>query len=229
MNPDILPNPRADAVADRSSLGLLQALESRANFPLTLASPTSDVPVLSLLGARASEPARITLPRAAASWQATAEKKASALRFGFRAVRVFMLSLTLLLGGLHTSIGAEEWARFEAVEYAPVFSPNDSFRLEGGLWQALDAKPLPDPAHLGSLELSTVKFALQLREKNGLTGTRVALMSKRLASRYQSGAWADLQTGYGDVFDDDRAGRPRLNGAGIQDPDSLYLKLSFRF
>lgn len=229
MNPDLLPNLRADAVADRSSVGLFQALESRANFPLPLASPASDVPGLSSLGGHSPEPARISLPRAAASWQQAEEKKASALKFGFRAVRVFLLSLTLLVGGLGTCWGGEEWARFEAVQYAPVFSVEDPFLRVGGLWQALDAKPLPDPDRLSSLELTTVKFVLQPREKRGMTAPRLGLMTRRLASRYQSGAWADLQSGYGDVFDDDRVGRPRLNGAGIQDPDSLYLKLSFRF
>jgi hypothetical protein len=57
----------------------------------------------------------------------------------------------------------------------------------------------------------------------------LGLFRKRLSSRYSSGAWVDLRSGYGDVLVEDRVGRVQLNGAGIQDPDFLYLKLCFRF
>jgi hypothetical protein len=57
----------------------------------------------------------------------------------------------------------------------------------------------------------------------------LGLFRKRLSSRYSSGAWVDLRSGYGDVLVEDRVGRVQLNGAGIQDPDFLYLKLCFKF
>ena len=57
----------------------------------------------------------------------------------------------------------------------------------------------------------------------------VGLFTKRLASRYPSGSWAQLHAGFGDVFANDTVGRFRMNGAGQQDPDTAYLKLSFRF
>lgn len=57
----------------------------------------------------------------------------------------------------------------------------------------------------------------------------MGLYRKRLPSRYRSGAWLDVQSGYGDVLVEDRVGRARANGAGIQDPDYLYLRVRFRF
>lgn len=51
----------------------------------------------------------------------------------------------------------------------------------------------------------------------------------RVPSRYSYESWAGVKTGYGELFHGDYLGRSRTNGAGIQDQDWFYLKLSFRF
>ena len=50
-----------------------------------------------------------------------------------------------------------------------------------------------------------------------------------MPSRYAYNSWANLQTGYGELFPGDSIGRSRKNGVGIEDPRCLYFKMSFRF
>ena len=56
----------------------------------------------------------------------------------------------------------------------------------------------------------------------------VMLFVKRMPSRYSYHVWAGVGTGYGQIFRTDTFWRSRTNGAGIQDPDWLYLKMSVR-
>jgi hypothetical protein len=64
---------------------------------------------------------------------------------------------------------------------------------------------------------------------NFISGDDFVLMSRKLTSRYGTGSWASLQTGYGQYFANDRIGRSRTSGAGFEDPDFLFVKLMFKF
>ena len=57
----------------------------------------------------------------------------------------------------------------------------------------------------------------------------VTLFRKRRSSRYAYQAWADLGTGYGQIFTAESFGRSRTNGVGVQDPDCFYFMMSFKF
>lgn len=57
----------------------------------------------------------------------------------------------------------------------------------------------------------------------------ILLFRKPVASRFSSHGWTGLRTGFGRYFRDDPIGRSRTNGAGIEEPDCLYLKMSLRF
>ena len=61
------------------------------------------------------------------------------------------------------------------------------------------------------------------------TDTSVMLFRKQMPSRYSYRAWAGLRTGFGQFFKNDTFGRSRTNGAGLQYPECLYVKLSLRF
>jgi hypothetical protein len=66
------------------------------------------------------------------------------------------------------------------------------------------------------------------RERTGRIN-EVMLLRTRMPSRHAYDSWAGVQTGYGQFFPDDKIGRLRTSGAGLQDPDWLFVKLSFRF
>jgi hypothetical protein len=55
------------------------------------------------------------------------------------------------------------------------------------------------------------------------------LLRKKLPSRYAYESSAKVNTGYGRYFPDDAIGRSRTSGVGVEDPDWLYVKMSFRF
>jgi len=57
----------------------------------------------------------------------------------------------------------------------------------------------------------------------------ILLFRKQMPSRYSYRGYAGLHTGYGQFFHGDNFGRSRTNGVGINDPDWLYLKMSFKF
>ena len=57
----------------------------------------------------------------------------------------------------------------------------------------------------------------------------VMLFRKQLPSRFSYHSWAGLGTGYGQFLSTNALGRSRTNGAGIQEPDWFYLKMSVMF
>jgi len=57
----------------------------------------------------------------------------------------------------------------------------------------------------------------------------VTLFRKLRPSRYAYQAWADVGTGFGQIFSAETFGRSRTNGVGVQDTDWFYLKMSFKF
>jgi hypothetical protein len=52
---------------------------------------------------------------------------------------------------------------------------------------------------------------------------------QRSSSLFSSAAWTTIHPGIGELLPNDRIGRSRTNGAGIQDPACLYVKMTFRF
>ena len=57
----------------------------------------------------------------------------------------------------------------------------------------------------------------------------VVLFRRKMPSRYAYDSWANFNTGYGRVFHDEVIGRTRSNGAGVEDPDWVYIKVTFKF
>jgi hypothetical protein len=55
------------------------------------------------------------------------------------------------------------------------------------------------------------------------------LVHKKLHSRFSHDATAGLETGYGQFFSAQKLGRLGISGAGLQDTDWFYLKVSLRF
>ncbi len=55
------------------------------------------------------------------------------------------------------------------------------------------------------------------------------LLQTRMRSRYAYDSRAAVQAGYGQFFPVEKLGRSRISGAGIREPDWLYLRLSFSF
>ena len=54
-------------------------------------------------------------------------------------------------------------------------------------------------------------------------------LHKKMPSRFAYDSWTGVETGYGQFLADNALGRSRTSGAGVQDPDWLYLKMSFKF
>ena len=67
--------------------------------------------------------------------------------------------------------------------------------------------------------------------REGLFGPgSLMLLQTRLPTRFSYRSWAGLHSGYGQIFSSpDTIGRSRVNGAGVDDPACLYLKVSFNF
>ncbi len=83
-----------------------------------------------------------------------------------------------------------------------------------------------------SFELSEYKpthpLLLELNRPSGrLLGKSVVLWRKRLHSRYAGESWAKLNAGYGQFFAGDTVGRSLTSGAGLQDRDWIFLRVSF--
>jgi len=54
-------------------------------------------------------------------------------------------------------------------------------------------------------------------------------LHKKVPSRFAYDSWTGVETGYGQFLADNALGRSRTSGAGVQDPDWFYLKMSFKF
>ena len=83
--------------------------------------------------------------------------------------------------------------------------------------------PLPDDSWADK-SVPEVEARIDLRRDSS-----VMLFRKRMPSRYAYPVWAGFGTGYGRIFAPDTFGRSRTNGAGVIDPDWLYLKVCFKF
>jgi len=86
-----------------------------------------------------------------------------------------------------------------------------------------DCVSLADSFQVGGLMLRAAV------ERNSTSEDDFVLMHRKMHSHYAYDCWADLQGGYGQFSTDDKLGRSRINGAGVEDPDCLYVKMSFRF
>jgi hypothetical protein len=83
--------------------------------------------------------------------------------------------------------------------------------------------PLPDEAWLAQ-SVPGMEARIDLRRDSS-----VLLFRTRIPSRHTYPVWAGLGTGYGRIFAPDTFGRTRTNGAGVVDPDWLYVKMNLRF
>jgi hypothetical protein len=80
----------------------------------------------------------------------------------------------------------------------------------------------------GDIERDSL-FLLCAKDKSDSSEDSFVLFRRKMPSRYAYCYWANLQTGYGELFPGDTLGRARTNGVGIEDPHCLYFKLSLKF
>ncbi len=57
----------------------------------------------------------------------------------------------------------------------------------------------------------------------------IQFLHKKMPSRFAYDSWTGVEASYGQFLADDALGRSRTSGAGVQDPDWFYLKMSFKF
>jgi hypothetical protein len=67
------------------------------------------------------------------------------------------------------------------------------------------------------------------RELNLASDPSIIVARGRLALRHGYEAWTGFYAGYGQFFPDDKLGRSRTSGVGIEDADWLFVKVSFSF
>ncbi len=60
-------------------------------------------------------------------------------------------------------------------------------------------------------------------------GSSLVLLTRRMPSRYSYSSWARLHTGYGQFFKGDTMGRFMTSGAGFEEPNWLYVKMSLKW
>lgn len=161
-----------------------------------------------------------------------AEVAASDRKAGFKTAHGLMFLLALA-AGVSSVARAEERAPYnETPGGGPLLAyVTTSERPIGDtLWSApRHEQSLPAPNQFLSDETPLFNaFQLPRRPKR-LESEALLLVHKRIPSRYAYDCWANLRTGYGSFLAEDTIGRSRTNGAGVQDPDFLYIKMSFKF
>jgi hypothetical protein len=143
-----------------------------------------------------------------------------------------LAGMTLVLMGC-LALYAEEPASFSRFQLQGLFSEQHSFSPGPASYLLrLAAEPISpsqqplrllETCHLTSL-FKTVKGEEDLESDSSIT-----LFRQPMSSRFAYRSWAGLRTGWGRYFSPETFGRSRTNGAGINEPDFLYVKMSFRF
>jgi len=112
---------------------------------------------------------------------------------------------------------------------------------ESGLTRALKPEAPgflnpPEPASESSLEKFSLTDERQLEgllkalPREARSGSEeFVLLRKRMPSRYAYDSWANVQTGFGRFFPDEAIARCRTSGVGVEDPDWVYVKMTFKF
>jgi hypothetical protein len=88
------------------------------------------------------------------------------------------------------------------------------------------------PAAEGSFEnfaLADERQMEMLLKTSPREGREFVLLRKKMPSRYAYDSWANVKTGYGRFFPDEAIARSRTSGVGVEDPDWIYIKMTFRF
>ncbi len=140
----------------------------------------------------------------------------------------------VLFAAISPALQAEELAPYlQAAGYGPLLASAYAPAQPA----AAVLRPAPEPAAASFAEPSQFTNQSQIkslfqpaaREEVPEFDTDFVLVQTRMHSRFAYDSQAALETGYGQFFPDDKIGRSRTSGAGIQDPDWFYLKISLRF
>jgi hypothetical protein len=131
-----------------------------------------------------------------------------------------------------SSLHAEEQTSPGSLETQEMF---DQYKVSPGRASfilSLSSQPRPvsqQPFHLIQTCRLTSLFKKVEGEQDLEDDSSITLFRKTMPSRYAYHSWAGFRTGWGQYFSADTFGRSRTNGAGIDDPDFLYVKMSVRF
>jgi hypothetical protein len=154
----------------------------------------------------------------------------------FITIRFFSLAiaLSLFIGG---SSRAETQTVSSEFQPRPLFD-NPLLLSQGpaSFILSLAAEPAGSPTHepfhlIETFHLSSL-FQKVASEEDLESDSSVTLFRRPVASRFAYHSWAGFRTGYGPCLSTiamDTFARSRTNGAGVQDPDFLYIKWSVRF
>lgn len=154
-------------------------------------------------------------------------------RFSARALAPLVTVLLCVSAG--APVCAEERASWKDLA---AYSPSFAYATERARPARLARQPVSSRAVWAPR--SSVLFRIDRRTLRDLLswpgldarpagGLMTLLTHKRTTSRFSSPVWTWLESGFGDVFDDDRVGRARMNGAGLEDPQHAYVKLCLGF
>jgi hypothetical protein len=109
-----------------------------------------------------------------------------------------------------------------------LFSPGPASYVLKLAAEPTSASEQPSLRLLETLHLTSFLKKVQ-GEEDLESDSSITLLRKTMPSRFAYHSWAGLRTGWGRYFSPDTFGRSRTNGAGLNDPDFLYVKMSFRF
>jgi hypothetical protein len=109
---------------------------------------------------------------------------------------------------------------------SPVFAPSahSLFVTEVTLARSSSSAAPADERYYGEVSRQDSVGGGRLAEGS------IVLFRTRVPTRFSYQSYAGLQSGYGQVFSTaDTIGRSRTNGAGVDDPSCVYLKMSLNF
>ena len=150
-------------------------------------------------------------------------------------LRSKLLSALLLAGFLGTPVQAQESFRYgEAAAHGPLLALTPSLLQSAPLTlrRAPTAKnaSLAEPlSPLLQKRAASSLIRTSLRSRDISSDSSVMLLSKKMKSRHAYKSRAGLYSGYGQFFPGDTIARTGTCGAGIDDPDWFYVKVSVQF
>jgi hypothetical protein len=144
------------------------------------------------------------------------------------------LGVSLLIAGIIPVLQAEE------------LTPDRQVAWQGPLLAFASAPARPDRESLQSVAVSEGPCAAEpirftdddntksltlpaVRAGGAGADPEFVLFQTKMRSRFAYESQTAIQTGYGQFFPDDKIGRSRTSGAGINDPDWVYVRICFSF
>jgi hypothetical protein len=119
----------------------------------------------------------------------------------------------------------------QPVQYAFLsgYGSRSSMFEEESLWFAQAGAPKNADEHKQLFDDEQVNDLFRIAAHHNDSTKDLSIGFFRNSSARFASALRKLRTGFGQFFRGDTIGRSRASGAGVEDPDCFYLKMSFRF